>query len=327
MQHSLGFVKRINTEENKFTKALKNNVVHDSFKFIVNPRNTTEIEITSFLQYCALKNNLSNLTSNNIKPLKYNKNPVLFTCDVTDIDPDASFTKYALMSQSEKNAFKTKTLKKNYYSLFFNALSDSGYLKYFKERRGMRFEYRNDAPDYFTVDDLYIFFMEYTPKNNYLPTYIPKNSCDICYVQIPETTDFDVNIYYNDNSINFDIIDSEHDDKETVEEFTKLVNCINESTNLQISKNDGHIENTYDNFCVYTEDPTIIHKVLMNNQRVIDTMRNYIIDIKYRQRGKYSQIFDILNELQTSITNVVNAHESIVKKTKDNLAVLNDLFN
>ena len=302
--------------------------MNHSFKFIVNPNDTKQIEITSFLQYCALKNTLSKLTSNNIKPLKYNKNSVLFNCDDTDIDPDASFTKYALMSQSEKDAFKTKTFKENYCSLFFNALSDNGYLENFKYRRYMRSEYKNDAPDYFTVDDLYTFFMEEQSANKYLPKYIPKDSYDICYVQIPETTtDFGVKIYYYDDSIIFDIINDIYDDKETVEEFTKLVNCINESTNLQISKNDGHIENTHDNFCVYTEDPTIINKVLMNNQVIIDTMASDISYINDKRHDEYSRKSIVYNELQTSIANVIETYESTKKEVEDKLTVLKGLFS
>ena len=93
--------------------------MNHSFKLIVNPSNTEQVEITSLLQYCALKNILSKLTSNNIKPLDFNSNDVYFSNIITDVNPDVSFTKYALMTRSEKNNFQTETLWKIWDSLFF----------------------------------------------------------------------------------------------------------------------------------------------------------------------------------------------------------------
>ena len=95
---------------------------------------------------------------------------------------------------------------------------------------------------------------------------------------------------------------------------------------IQILKNNGHIENIYDELCVYTEDPTIIHNVLKNNQVIIDKMASNIHYINYILHEKYSRRSVVFNELQTSITNVVNTYESSLKETGDNLAVLNDLF-
>lgn len=300
--------------------------MNHSFKIIVNPRITTEIEITSLLQYCALKNTLSKLTSNNIKPLKFNKNPVSFSSK----DIGTKFTEYIRMSRSERNAFKTKALEECDNSVFFDALSEcecthSGFLR---RRERHRREYKDTAPNNYTVDDLCTNFM-FINGSEYLLKYIPEESCEVCYAQIYKTTDGkDIEIWYEDDFISFNIIDSVHDDTGNIEEFNKLVDYINESVGLQISKHDGHIENTYDNLCVYTKDPDIICKVLKNNQRIINEMLSCIDDIKsHKPCGKYSCVFDISNELQTSITNVINAHESIEKKIKDNLTVLNDLFN
>ena len=301
--------------------------MNHSFKFIVNPNNTENIEITSLLQYCALKNSLSELTSNNIKSLKYNEYPVFFSDAIKDVKPDASFTKYIQKKQSEKNAFKTKSLKDiTAFSLFFNAISEIEYAGSFK---GLRpWKYNNTAPDHYTVDDLYTIFMHYEYAKKYLLKYIPKNSEEVCYVQIPKTTTTNkgVDIRYDDSFINFDIIGSKYKDKEAKEEYVRLVNCINENVDFQILKNNGHLENTYDDLCVYTEDPDIIHKVLMNNQVIIDTMVNDIFYINYRLHEKYSHRSDVFNELQSSITNVVDTYETSKKKTEDNLLTLNGLF-
>ena len=299
--------------------------MNNSFKFIVNPNDTEDIEITSLLQYCALKNTLSNLTSNNIKPLKFNKNPVLFSSK----DIGTRFTEYIRMSRSERNAFKTKTLDECDDSVFFDALSECerAHPGFLRRREIHKRKYKDATQDNYTVDDLCTIFMSYD-VSEYLLKYIPEESCEICYAQISKATDNkNINIWYEDEYIRFDIIDSVHDDTGNIEEFTKLVDYINKSVGLQISKHDGHIENTYDNLCVYTKDPAIICKVLKNNQRIINKMLCCITDINHKPCGKYSRVFDISNELQTSITNVVNAHESMKKKIKDNLTVLNDLFN
>ena len=74
----------------------------NSFKFIVNPKNTKQIEVTSFLQYCALKNTLSKFNSNKIKPFKTNYHSVEFRDDITKRCPEAGFTEYIQMEQSEK---------------------------------------------------------------------------------------------------------------------------------------------------------------------------------------------------------------------------------
>ena len=300
--------------------------MNHSFKLIVNPSDTTEIEITSLLQYCALKNTLSELTSNNIRPLKFNRNPVLFSNE----NISTRFTEYIRMSRSERNTFKTKALDECDDSIFFDALSECecAHPGFLRRREIYRREYKDTTQDYYTVDDLCTNFMSIN-ASEYLLKYIPEDTCEVCYAEISKTNDNkDINICYEDEYISFDIIDSIHDDTGNTEEFTKLVDYIDESVGLQISKHDGHIENTCDNLCVYTKDPDIICKVLKNNQRIINEMISCITDIKsHKPCGKCSCVFDISNELQTSITNVVNARESIEKKTKDNLAALNDLFN
>ena len=178
--------------------------MNHSFKLIVNPSNTEQVEITSLLQYCALKNILSKLTSNNIKPLDFNSNDVYFSNIITDVNPDVSFTKYALMTRSEKNNFQTETLGKIWDSLFFNALSDCGHLHIFKERRQrLRNEYTDTAPDNFTVEDLCTIFMENQPARKYLSEYIPEIPGEICYAQIPKTINNNTTICYDDNYINF----------------------------------------------------------------------------------------------------------------------------
>ena len=300
--------------------------MNHSFKFIVNLNRTRDIEITSLLQYYALKNTLANFTSNNIKSLNYNKNPVLFSDTITNVKQDASFTKYIQKKQSERNAFKTKYLEDiTDSSLFFDAISEIEYPCSFKGPRPWK--YNDIAPDYYTVDDLYTLFMRYEYAKMYLSKYIPKNSEEVCYVRIPKS-DFDKPfIRYDDSFVKFDIINFNFENNEAREEYTRLVNCIKESVEVQISKNNGHIENTYDELCVYTEDPAIIHKVLMNNQKVIDTIAKYIFYINYRLHTNYFYKYDVFNELQTSIENVVETYETTKKETEDNLAVLNDLFN
>ena len=304
--------------------------MNHSFKFIVDPNNTTQVEITSLLQYYALKNTLANFTSNNIKSLNYNENPVIFSDTITDIKPDASFTEYIQKKQSKRDTFKAEYLEDiTDFSLFFNAISEIEYPSSFKGPRPWK--YNGIAPNYYTVDDLYTIFMRYEYAKMYLSKYIPKNSEEVCYVRILKSdfgrnqSDFDKPfIRYDDSFVKFDVVNSNSENKE---EYTRLVNCIKESVEVQISKNNGHIENTYDELCVYTEDPVIIHKVLMNNQKIIDTIAKYIFYINYRLHTNYFYKYNVFNELNTCITNVVETYESTKKETEDNLAVLNDLFN
>ena len=248
----------------------------NSFKFIVNPKNTKQIEVTSFLQYCALKNTLSKFNSNKIKPFKTNYNPVEFRDDITKRCPEADFIEYVQMEQSEKDNF-TKDLKKEYLdpSLFYEVLAECEHLKCLK---------RSPYSDDYVVNDLFDAFSGVYKIDEYLLKYTKnrcckKSQCPVC-VEIPETTDKDFEICYDDECLYFGIIYSEFDDKEDIEEFAKLINCINESTKLQISKHNGHIENTHDNVCVYTSDPDVICKVLNNNNEILGKMHWYINCIK-----------------------------------------------
>ena len=154
--------------------------MNNSFKFIVNPNYTYEIEITSFLQYCALKNTLSEFNSNNIKPLKNNRNPVSFSNKITNIESNVSFTKYIQMERDEKDAFKTKIFKEEGVNLFFDAISDSLYSGLCKNRVFLDL-FHYDDPDYQTVNDLYKFFTSGISAEYYLSKYIPKNSKEVCY--------------------------------------------------------------------------------------------------------------------------------------------------
>ena len=298
--------------------------MNHSFRFIVNP-NSKDLEITSLLQYCALKNTLSELTSNNIKSLKFNENPVLFADMFTRDKQCASFTEYIKKNQSEKNDFKTEILKEDSVSLFFNAISEIDYAGSFVASRS--WNSNSITLNDYTVDDLYTIFMNHEHAKKYLLKYIPKNSEDICYALLPDANDKSNDIVYDDGVINFYIIGSGYKDKKAKEEYIKLVNYVNENIDFQIFKNNGHIENTYDDLCVYTEDPTIIHKVLMNNQSIIDTMASNIFYIKHRLHSKDFYKFNVYNELQTSIENVVETYETTKKEVEDKLAVLNDLFN
>ena len=301
--------------------------MNNSFKFIVNSNNDEQVEITTLLQYCALKNILSKFNSNKIKPLKYNINPVLFSDKIIDDYPDASFTEYLQKEQSERDSFKTKTLKEDNVSLFFDALSNCEDSRFLTRRREiLRKEYEDTAPNYYTVEDLCMIFMNHLSAKNYLSKYIIKNSEEICYAQMSGTAEDYVDIWYDDKCIAFDIINFKCKDKEDIREFTKLVNCINESFELQFSKNNGLIADTCDDLCVYTEDPTTIREVLSNNQRIIDTTRKYINYMECTSRGRYSHIFNISNELQSSITNVINSYESRKKKIKNNSTALDGLF-
>lgn len=168
------------------------------------------------------------------------------------------------------------------------------------------------------VNDLFDAFSGVYKIDKYLLKYTKYRGCKkipsfVC-VEIPETTDKDFEICYDDECLYFGIIYSEFDDKEDIEEFAKLINCINESTKLQISKHNGHIENTHDNVCVYTSDPDTIYKVLNNNNNeILGKMHWYINCIKDKLLRKKCYTFDIVNELQSSITNVVNAYEYIKK--------------
>lgn len=313
-------------KEKKCIQVLKSDV-HNSFKFIVNPcRKTTEIEITSLLQYCALKNILSKFILNNIKSLKCNKNPIRFGDEVTNVYPDASFTKYVQMPQSERDSFKTKISMEFSNTLFFDALSKKECLDFFKEQKYLEQEYRDTVQDHYIVDHLYTFFMNNYRSHKYLSEYETKHPYYICYVEIPKIVDKDIDICYDDGCIHFDIINSEHNDKEDIEEFIRLINCINESIELQILKNNGHIENTYDELCVYTKDPTVIHDVLERNQLTIRDIKYNIDSLNYKPHEKYSHVFDISNELHTSIANVINTCETRKKKAEDSLTVLKGLF-
>jgi hypothetical protein len=303
--------------------------MNHSFKFIVNPSDVIKIEITSFLQYCALKNILSKFTSNNIKPLKNNKNLVLFDDKVTD----ASFTKYIQMTQSEKEAFKTSCLKDvNDSSLFFDAISEIEYSGSFKDLRkplepqGPLEHNSNDSDEDegYTVSNLYTIFMNHEHAKKYLLKYVPKNSEEVRYIRMHGINDSSI-IYYDDCYINFYIVDLNHEDEEDHKEYTKLVDCINTNTYLLMFMNKFHLENIYDDVCVYTEDPDTIHKVLMDNQAIIDTMAS---NISYMDNGLikyYLHVYNVFNELQTSITNVANAYESTKKDVEDKLAVLKGL--
>jgi hypothetical protein len=64
----------------------------------------------------------------------------------------------------------------------------------------------------------------------------------------------------------------------------------------------------------------------MNNQQVIDTMASDIFYIKHRLHSKDFYKFNVCNELQTSIENVVETYETTKKETESKLAALNDLF-
>ena len=306
-------------------KSFQNNKMNHSFKFIVHPNRTENVEITTLLQYCALKNILSNFDSNYIKSFEYNNQPVLFSDEITDVEPDASFTEYIQKKQDKRNDFISMCLdNSNDLSLFFDAISEIEYPGSFKDLRP--WEYNDIVPDDYSVNDLYTIFMRYEYAKRYLSKYIPKNSEEICYAQITRNTANDIKIYYDDCYTKFTIISSNCEDEKSKEEYIKLVNCINENIDFQILKNNGHIENTYDELCVYTEDPTIIHNVLKNNQVIIDKMASNIHYINYVLHKKYSRRSVVFNELQTSITNIVNTYESTLKEIGDNLAVLNDLF-
>ena len=300
--------------------------MNQSFKFIVNPSDTTEIEITSLLQYCALKNTLSEFTSNNINPFIYHETPVHFSNKVTDIDSYKDFAKYIQMTRSEKDAFKTKYLENTTnFSLFFDAISEIEYTEPFTDLRPND-NNNNRSTEYYIINDLYAIFMNHEYAKKYLSKYIPKNSEEVCYAEI---SDFLSNhIKYEDKFIKFYHHWFQSNDIATNDKgYTNLVKCIKENTDFQISKNNGHIENTCDDLCVYTEDPAIIHKVLVNNQAIIDKMANDISYINHRQHDNYSHRSIVFNELHTCITNVMDTCESIKKETEDNLTVLNDLIN
>ena len=295
--------------------------MNHSFKFIVNPDDVRKIEITSFLQYCALKNTLSKFTSNNIKSLKDNRNPVLFNDEIKD----ASFTEYIQMTQSEKDTFKTTCLKDvNDSSLFFDAISEIEYTGSFRDLKKPLKNDSHDSNEEFTVDDLYAIFMNHEHAKKYLSKYVPKNSEEIRYIRMHSINDSSI-IYYDDCYIKFYIVDLNHEDKEVHKEYTKLVDCINTNTYLLMHMNKWHVENIHDDLCVYTEDPTVIHEVLMNNQAIIDRMASNISYMDNRLVKYYLHVYDIFNELQTSITNVANAYESIKKEAENKLAVLNGL--
>ena len=295
--------------------------MNHSFKFIVNPSDVIKIEITSFLQYCALKNILSKFTSNNIKPLKNNKNLVLFDDKVTD----ASFTKYIQMTQSEKETFKTTCLKDvNASSLFFDAISEIEYSGSFRDLRKPLELNSNDSDENYTVSDLYTIFMSHEHAKKYLSKYVPKNSEEIRYVRMYGINDSSI-IYYDDCYINFYIVDLNHEDDEDHKEYTKLVDCINTNTYLLMFMNKFHLENIHDDVCVYTEDPDTIHKVLMDNQAIINTMANNISHMDNKSVKYYLHVYNVFNELQTSITNVANAYESTKKEAEGKLAVLKGL--
>ena len=285
----------------------------NSFKFIVNPKNTKQIEVTSFLQYCALKNTLSKFNSNKIKPFKSNYHSVDFRDDITKRCPEACFTEYIQMEQSEKDNF-TKSFKEEYRerSLFYEVLAVCGHLKSFKYKE------RPPSLNYCKVEDLFDAFSGVYKIDEYLLKYTKYLSCNKspgfpCIEEMPETTDKDFEICYDDESLYFGIVYSKYDDKEDIKEFAKLINCINESTKLQISKHNGHIENTHDDICVYTSDPDVICKVLNNNNEILGRMNWYINCIKDSLLKKKSYTFDIITELQSSITNIVNAYEYIKK--------------
>ena len=300
--------------------------MNHSFKFIVNPSDVREIEITSFLQYCALKNTLSKFTSNNIKSLINNKNPVIFNDEIKD----ASFTEYIQMTRSERETFKTTCLKGvNDFSLFFDAISEIEYPGSFRDLRPSELNSNdsdeNEGEEY-TVADLYTIFMNHEHAKKYLAKYVPKNSEEVRYIKIHNINDHAL-IYYNDCYINFYVVDLNHKDSEDHKEYTKLVDCINTNTYLLMHMNKWHVENINDDICVYTEDPDTIYKVLMNNQRVIDTMASNISCMDNGLIKYYLHVNDILNELQTSITNVANAYESTKKEAENKLAMLNGLLN
>ena len=223
--------------------------------------------------------------------------------------------------------FKQKLYGKSGIVYFFNALSDCGHLHIFKERRQrLRNEYTDTAPDNFTVEDLCTIFMENQPAKKYLSEYVPEIPGEICYAQIPKTINDDTTIHYDDNYINF-IIAGFNCKNENTKEYIKFVNCINEHIDFSMLHNCKHIENTYDDLCVYTEDPDITHKVLMNNQKIIDTIAKDIYFINLYLHGDQSYRHIVSNELQTSITNVVNTYETVIKKAGENLAALKELIN
>ena len=297
--------------------------MNQSFKFIVNPNDTMQIEITSFLQYCALKNTLSEFTSNNIKSLINNKNHVIFNNKIGD----TSFTEYIQMTQSEREAFKTTCLKGvNDSSLFFDAISEIEYPGSFRDLRPSELN-SNDSDEYeeYTVSDLYTVFMNHEHAKKYLAKYVPKNSEEVRYIKMHNINDHAL-IYYDDCYVNFYVVDLNNKDSEDHKEYTKLIDCINTNTYLLMHMNKWYVENINDNFCVYTEDPDTIYKVLINNQRIIDTMASNISCMDNGLIKYYLHVYDILNELQTSITNVTNAYEFTKKEAENKLAVLKGLF-
>ena len=300
--------------------------MNNSFKFIVNPSDTTQIEITSLLQYCALKNILSEFNCKKIKSLSSKSNEVYFSRKNRNFNLGISFTTYIQKSQSERDALKTTCLEDiDEFSLFFNAISEIEYPHSFRDLRpyGLGFStYSN-----YLVNDLYTIFKHREYAKKYLSKYIPKTSEEVCYAQIPKTTNKYDKIYYDDSFINFTVIEFDYKNKESDEEYIKLIKCINENVDFQFLRNKGYIENIVDDLCIYTKDPAIIHKVLMNNQSIIDTMVSDILYIHNRQQSKYSCRHVVSNELQSSITDVVNIYESRKKKAEDNLVVLNDLIN
>ena len=301
--------------------------MNHSFKFIVNPSDVIKIEITSFLQYCALKNTLAKFTSNNIKSLINNKNHVIFN----DKIGDTSFTEYIQMTQSEREAFKTSCLKSvNDSSLFFDAISEIEYPGSFRDlRKPLELNSNDldeDEDENYTVSDLYTIFMNHEYAKKYLSKYVPKNSEEVRYIKIHNINDHAL-IYYDDCYVNFYVVDLNNKGSEDHKEYTKLIDCINTNTYLLMHMNKWHVENINDDICVYTEDPDTIHEVLMNNQQIIDTMAS---NISYMDNGLikyYLHVNDILNELQTSITNVANAYESTKKEAENKLAMLNGLLN
>ena len=83
--------------------------MNNSFKFIVNPKNTKQIEITSFLQYCALKNILSKFAPKYIESLDCNFNHILFSDTNKNFKPSTSFTKYIQISpEARQEVFRLK---------------------------------------------------------------------------------------------------------------------------------------------------------------------------------------------------------------------------
>ena len=231
------------------------------------------------------------------------------------------------MTQSEREAFKTTCLKGvNDSSLFFDAISEIEYPGSFRDLRPSELN-SNDSDEYeeYTVSDLYTVFMNHEHAKKYLAKYVPKNSEEVRYIKMHNINDHAL-IYYDDCYVNFYVVDRNHKDKEVLKEYTKLVNCINTTTYLLMHMNKWHVENINDDICVYTEDPATIHKVLMDNQQIIDTMASNISCMDNGLIKYYLHVNDILNELQTSITNVANAYESTRKEAKNKLAVLKGLF-